>query len=89
MIRAFLFDKDGTLIDWTSKITYVLDTTDPYATYKVVGTYKSYTGIQTEPATFELEEEIEEEEDEEETPTDKPTNSTPPTNTNKPTTNTQ
>ena len=82
--------KDGTLIDWTTKTTYVLDTTDPYATYKIVGTYKSYTGIQTEPATFELEEEIEEEEDEEDNkkPTTNDSTSTN-TNTNKPTTNTQ
>ena len=79
--------KNGTLIDWTTKTTYVLDTTDPYATYKVVGTYKSYTGIQTEAATFELEEEKEKEEDKDKENTDKPTTPTTPTTpTNKPTT---
>ncbi len=87
--------KDGTLIDWTTKTSYVLDTTNPYATYKVVGTYKSYTGIQTEPATFKLEEEKEKEEDKDDddkkptTGTTTPNKPTTPSTPTTPTTNTQ
>ena len=72
--------KDGTLLDWTDKTSYSFETTSPYATYKVVATYKSYSGIQSEPASFNLKkpEIIEKEEKEEE---DIPTNTTPEENT--------
>ena len=74
--------KDGTLIDWTSKTSYTFETSDPYATYKIVGTYKSYTGIQSEAATFKLEKEVpKEDEDEEETPGTDTENSGTNTNT--------
>lgn len=58
--------KDGTLIDWTSKTSYTFETDDPYGTYKIVATYKSYTGIQSEPATYKLEKEVPKEEKPEE-----------------------
>ena len=46
--------KDGTLIDWTNKTSYTFETDAPYGTYKIVGTFKSYTGIQSESATYKL-----------------------------------
>lgn len=49
--------KDGTLLEWTNKTSYTFDTTSPYGTYKVIASYKSYSGIQSEAATFKLEEE--------------------------------
>lgn len=55
--------KDGTLIDWTSKTSYTFETDDPYGTYKIVATYKSYSGIQSEAATFKLEKEVEKDDD--------------------------
>ena len=55
--------KDGVLLDWTSKTSYSFETTTPYSTYKVVATYKSYSGIQSDAATYTLSEEVEEEED--------------------------
>ena len=82
--------KDGTLIDWTSKTSYTFETDDPYATYKVVGTYKSYTGIQSEAATYKLEKEVpkEEEKEPEITPPGTGTENVPGTNTGNNTGNT-
>ena len=59
--------KDGVLLDWTDKTSYAFETTSPYSTYKVVATYKSYSGIQSDAATYTLKEE--KEEPKEETPT--------------------
>lgn len=44
--------KDGVLLDWTTKTSYTFETTSPYSTYKIVATYKSYSGIQSAPATY-------------------------------------
>ena len=55
--------KNGVLLDWTEKTTYSFETTSPYDTYKVIATYKSYSGIQSDPATFKLEEKTEEPEE--------------------------
>jgi len=46
-----------TLLGWTNDTTYSFQSSSPYGTYKVVGTYKDYTGIQTSPATYTLKEE--------------------------------
>lgn len=43
--------KDGKLIDWVTKTTYTYSPSSPYGTYKVVGTYKSYTDAQSYEAT--------------------------------------
>lgn len=48
--------KDGTLIGWTNKTSYSFDTNSPYGTYKVIATYKGYSGIQSEAATYTLKE---------------------------------
>ncbi len=64
--------KDGVLLDWTSKTSYSFETTTPYSTYKVVATYKSYSGIQSDPATFTLKEDTEEEEKPNPSPTATP-----------------
>ena len=46
--------KNNVFLDWTNKTTYTFETTSPYDTYKIVATYKSYSGIQSSPATFKL-----------------------------------
>ena len=68
--------KNGVLLDWTDKTYYSFATTSPYDTYKIIATYKSYSGIQSEAATYTLKEENEEEN---KTPTPSPTPSTTPT----------
>ncbi len=45
-----------TLIDFTDKTTYTYTTNNPYGTYKVIATYKGYSGIQSAPATDTLKE---------------------------------
>lgn len=45
---------NGSLLDWTDKTTYTMETSNPYGTYKIIATYKSYTGVQSEASTFEL-----------------------------------
>ena len=64
----------STLIGFTenTSYTYTLGNADPYATYKVVATYKGYSGLQGEAATYTLKE-PEEEEPEDETTTPEPT----------------
>ncbi len=47
---------DSTLIGWTDKTTYTFTTTNPYGTYKIIATYKSYSEIQSEAATYTLKE---------------------------------
>ena len=49
--------KDNVLITWTDKTSYSYTPTgSPYGTYKVIATYKSYSDIQSDPATVVLEE---------------------------------
>ena len=47
---------DSTLIAFTDKTSYTFTTTNPYGTYKIVATYKSYSGLQSEAATYTLKE---------------------------------
>lgn len=49
----------NTLIGFTDKTSYTYTTTSPYGTYKVVATYKSYSGMQSDAASFTLEEQEE------------------------------
>ena len=69
--------KNGVLLDWTDKTYYAFETTAPYDTYKVIATYKSYSGIQSEPAVYTLTEKKEDEDDDEK-PTTSPTPSPSP-----------
>ena len=48
--------KDGVLLDWTDKTSYTY-TGNVYGTYKVIATYKSYSGIQSSEAVLTVEEE--------------------------------
>lgn len=51
----------NTLIGFTDKTTYTyVPNKSPYGTYKIIATFKGYSGIQSEPATFTLKEEEEE-----------------------------
>ncbi len=46
---------NNTLVGFTDKTNYTIpNSTNPYGTYKIIATYKSYDGIQSNPATFEL-----------------------------------
>ena len=86
--------KNGVLLDWTDKTYYSFETTSPYDTYKVIATYKSYSGIQSDPAKFKLEEKVEKPDDDDENDDNKEDNSsdsgtttpTTPTNPTTPTT---
>lgn len=73
----------STLIDFTTKTSYTYTTNNPYGTYKVVATYKSYNGLQSGEASYTLKEQ-KKEDPKDTTPsdssTDKPTNPTDPTN---------
>ena len=44
------------LLTFTSGTSYTFKTTNPYDTYKVVATYKSYSGAQSDAATYQLKE---------------------------------
>ena len=44
------------LLDWTDKTSYTY-TGNVYGTYKVIATYKSYSGIQSSEAVLTVEEE--------------------------------
>ena len=46
--------KNDVLLDWTDSTSYTFETTDPYTTYKIIATYKTYNGIQSEPGRFTL-----------------------------------
>ena len=70
--------KDGTLINWTNKTSYTFDTTSPYGTYKVIASYKSYSGIQSDAATYTLKEKTSTP-DETTTPTESPSPTETPT----------
>ncbi len=53
----------STLIGFTEKTTYTYTPKDtPYGTYKVIAAYKGYSGVQSEAATYKLEEKTEQEE---------------------------
>ena len=49
------------LLTFTSGTSYSFKSTSPYDTYKVVATYKSYSGAQSDPATYQLKETVVEE----------------------------
>ncbi len=52
---------DNTLIAFTDKTSYTFTPkSSPYGTYKVIATFKGYSGIQSEPATFTLTDNTEE-----------------------------
>ena len=53
--------KNGTLLGFTSSTTFTHTTSDPYATYKVVATYKSFSEVQSDEASYTLKEDEEEE----------------------------
>lgn len=68
--------KDNVLIDWTDKTSYTFSPSGSvYGTYKVVATYKSYSGVQSEAA---------EKKYEKQTSTPSPTTTTSPTHTTSP-----
>lgn len=48
---------DNTLIAFTDKTSYTFTPkSSPYGTYKIIATFKGYSGIQSEPATYTLKE---------------------------------
>ena len=47
------------LIASTSATSYDYSTTSPYTTYRVIAAYKSYNGANSDPASYELKEELE------------------------------
>ena len=47
--------KDGVLIEWTDKTSYTYTNGNPYGTYSIIATYKSYNDIQSDPAYYKLE----------------------------------
>lgn len=49
------------LLTFTSATSYTFKSTAPYDTYKVIATYKSYSGAQSDPATYQLKETVVEE----------------------------
>lgn len=54
---------DNTLIAFTDKTSYTYTPkASPYGTYKIIATFKGYSGIQSEPATYTLKEQVVEEE---------------------------
>ena len=64
----------NTLIDFTTKTNYVYTTNNPYGTYKIVATYKSYNGLQSGEASYTLKEKKKED-----TPPADPDQTTPST----------
>lgn len=49
---------NDTLIAFTESTSFSYTTSSPYGTYKVVATYKSYDGAQSDAATYTLKEEV-------------------------------
>lgn len=43
--------KDGTLLGWTTSLSYNLSTTSPSGSYKVIASYKGYSGVESASAT--------------------------------------
>ena len=79
--------KDGVLIAWTDKTKYSFKPSNVHGTYKVIATYKSYNGVQSEEAVVTLEEKKQKESDKKTpTPTQTPTPSPTQTPSPKPTT---
>ncbi len=65
--------KDNVLIAWTDKTSYTYTPNGSvYGTYKIIGTYKSYNDIQTEPSTVKVEPEPEPEPEPEEPKEEEP-----------------
>ena len=58
----------STLIDFTTKTSYTYSASNPYGVYKIIATYKGYSGAQSGAATFTLKEVKKEEPVEPETP---------------------
>lgn len=50
------------LLTWTDKLSYTCDESDPFGTYKVIATYKSYSGLQSDASTVTVTEPKKEEE---------------------------
>lgn len=48
--------RNNEFLEWTDKTTYTFSTNDPYTTYRVIATYKAYSGIQSQPAITTLRE---------------------------------
>ena len=46
---------NDTLIGWTTTTSLSMITTSPYGTYKVIAKFKGYSGVQSEEATYKLE----------------------------------
>ena len=67
--------KDDVLITWTDKTSYTFSPDNPFGTYKVIATYKSYNDIQSDAAVCYLKEPtpVIEPEKPEETEEEKPT----------------
>ena len=47
----------NTLLTFTEGTSYSFSTSNPYSTYKVIATYKSYSGAQSDAASYQLKEE--------------------------------
>ncbi|MBQ8132359.1 MAG: transglycosylase domain-containing protein, partial [Bacilli bacterium] len=77
--------KEGKLLGWTDQTTYVANESNPFGTYKVVATYKSYSGVQSEESTVKV---TEPKKETPKTNTETNTETPPTTNTETPTTNT-
>lgn len=48
----------NTLLKFVEGTSYTFETQDPYTSYKVVATYKSYSGAQSSPASYTLSEDV-------------------------------
>ena len=46
--------KDGKLLGWTDQTSYTASESNPFGTYKVMGTYKSYSEIKTEESSVKV-----------------------------------
>ena len=71
--------KDGKLLGWTDQTSYTASESNPFGTYKVIATYKSYSEIKSEESTVKVTEPKKEE----------PKPSTNTTNSETPSTNTE
>ncbi len=45
---------NDSLLGFTTKTSYTMNTNDPYGTYKVIATYQKYNANQSDPATYTL-----------------------------------
>ena len=46
---------NGKLLGWTDETTYTANESNPFGTYKVVATYKTYSGVQSDASTIKVE----------------------------------